>query len=793
MFSQGPARIDVAAWAWNQSAPLEKQIMKIGSMLIHSRLPQVGALLALVLAPAYSPAQTVYENYTFTTLAGCSGYGSADGTGSAARFNGPNSVAVDTAGNIYLADENNHTIRKVTPAGVVTTLAGLAGNPGSADGTGDAARFNRPWGVAVDGVGNLYVADTGNLTIRKVTPNGVVTTLAGLAGSGGSTDGTGSDARFAWPVAVAVDSAGNVFVADYNNNTIRKITPTGLVTTLAGTPGPGGSDDGTGSAASFSQPAGLAVDRADNVYVADCNNDTLRKITPTGVVTTLAGLAGTAGSDDGTGSAARFYLPEGVAVDNAGNIYVAEGGNDMIRKVTSSGVVTTLAGSPRRNGNADGTGSAARFDAPEGVAVDGAGNIYVADFVNNTVRKLTPAGAVTTLAGLAGYGSVDGTGSAARFNWPWGVAADGAGNVFVADTENQTIREVTPAGSVTTLAGTPGTRGTTDGTGSAAQFNYPEDVAVDGAGNAYVADRNNNTIRKVTPSGVVTTLAGSAGGRGSDDGTGSVARFNSPTALAVDGLGNVYVADSGNNTIRKVTPSGVVTTLAGLAGSSGSADGTGNAARFNWPIGVAVDSAGVIYAVDNGNNTIRKIVGAGVVTTLAGLAGKPGIADGTGSAARFNRPSGVAVDGLGNVFVADSGNNTIRKVTPSGVVTTLAGSTEEQGTADGIGSAARFRWPVGLAVDSVGNLYVGDAGNHSIRKGWLAPAPPMFRAPVILADGSVQLNLSCGRGLSYLLQVSTNLVDWAPLQSFTSTNATMRFADPAAAHLPRRFYRALAQ
>ena len=217
----------------------------------------------------------------------------------------------------------------------------------------------------------------------------------------------------------------------------------------------------------------MAVDAAGNVYVADTGNDTIRKITPAGVVTTLAGTAGQAGSADGTGTAARFNEPDGVAVDAAGNVYVADTNNDTIRKITPAGVVTTLAGTAGQAGSADGTGAAAQFNAPEGVAVDGAGNVYVADTGNDTIRKITPAGVVTTLAGTAGQvGSADGTGSAARFNDPDGVAVDGAGNVYVADTINDTIREITPAGVVTTLAGSPGQYGSADGTGAAAQFDY---------------------------------------------------------------------------------------------------------------------------------------------------------------------------------------------------------------------------------------------------------------------------------------------------------------------------------
>jgi sugar lactone lactonase YvrE len=352
-------------------------------------LKKVRSLFAMMmlLAVSTAPAQASYEPYAITTLAGSAGaIGSANGTGSAARFYDPVGVALDSSGNAYVADSNNQTIRKITSSGVVTTLAGLAGTPGSVNGTGSAARFSTPIGVAVDSAGNLYVADYYNQTIRKITSGGVVTTLAGLTGTPGSTDGTGSAARFNYPIGVAVDNAGNVYVADLNNQTIRKITSGGVVSTLAGLAGASGSADGTGSAARFNYPRGVAVDSASNVYVADSNNQTIRKITSGGVVTTLAGLAGASGSADGTGSVARFNNPFGVAVDSASNVYVADPNNQTIRKVTSGGVVKTLAGFAGATGNANGTASAARFNYPFGVAVDSAGNLYVGDTSNHTIR-----------------------------------------------------------------------------------------------------------------------------------------------------------------------------------------------------------------------------------------------------------------------------------------------------------------------------------------------------------------------------------------------------------------------
>jgi sugar lactone lactonase YvrE len=617
------------------------------------------------------------------------GYGNGDGTGAAARFSQPVGVAVDSVGNAYVADEYNHTIRKVTAAGIVTTLAGTANMAGSADGTGAVARFQNPTGVTVDSAGNVYVADKYNHTIRKVTAVGVVTTLAGTAGVTGSADGAGAAARFYYPGGVAVDSAGNIYVADTDNSTIRKVTAAGVVTTLAGTAGVTGSVDGTRTAARFSWPVGVAADSAGNVYVADGVNDNIRKVTAAGVVTTLAGSVGITGSTDGTGTAARFHSPSSVAVDSAGGVFVADEFNHTIRKVTAAGVVTTLAGTAGMTGSVDGTSTVAHFYFPDGVAVDSAGNVYVADGYNSTIRKVTAAGVVTTLAGAAGIvGSADGTGAAARFYIPSGVAVDSAGNVYVADKYNHIIRKVTAAGVATTLAGTAGMMGSADGTGTAARFDYPTGVAVDSAGNVYVTA--SSTIRKVTIAGVVTTLAGAAGMTGTADGTGTAARFYHPTGVAVDSAGNVYVADESNHTIRKVTAAGGVTTLAGIAGIGGGVDGTGSTARFYHPSGVAVDSVGNVYVADSDNTTIRKVTAAGRVTTLAGTPGMPSNAE------RSNNPSSVAVDIAGNVYIADQDNSTIRKVTSTGTITTVAGTAGVSGIL--LGATPRFEFPQSLTV-----------------------------------------------------------------------------------------------
>ncbi len=319
--------------------------------------------------------------------------------------------------------------------------------------------------------------------------------------------------------------------------------------------------------------------------------------------------------------------------------------------------LSLLAGNVDGPGSADGIGAAARFDHPGSAATDLSGNVYVADTTNSTIRKITPGAVVTTLAGTAGsFGSEDGIGAAARFQYPVGTATDASGNVYVADSGNDTIRKITPGGVVTTLAGTAGSSGSADGIGAAARFNTPAGIATDASGNVYVADTFNATVRKITPGGVVTTLAGTAGSSGSADGIGAAARFRYPAGTATDASGNVYVADPSDNTIRKITPGGVVTTLAGTAGSSGAVDGIGAAARFFGPISTATDASGNVYVADSWNSTIRKITPDGVVTTPVGFAGRAGFVPGSLPGGLIN-PQGVAV--IGTSLYAVMGNGVV--------------------------------------------------------------------------------------------------------------------------------------
>ncbi len=667
------------------------------------------------------------QRYVFSHLAGSTGGpGTINGRGSQARFYFPYDVAADGVGNLYVADTFNHTIRKVSANGIVSTHAGSPGQPGAIDGPLSSARLNLPTALAFDGAGNLFVVDSGNHLIRRITPSGEVTTLAGSPGETGSADGLGAEARFRSPSGIAVDASGNILVSDTLNHTIRLITPDLQVSTLAGLAGASGRADGERQEARFSRPAGIAVDAAGNIFVADSLNSTIRRISSAGIVSTLAGVPGQAGSADGPVATAQFDMPFGVAVDGTGSVLVSETVSSTIRRISPDGVVSTVAGRTRTYGAVDAVGTDATLFFPRGIDVDTHGVIYVADTDSHIIRQIASDLQVSTLAGLhGGRGSADGNGDRARFNLPFGVAVDSAGTVYVADSDNFTIRRITPDGIVTTLAGSPGMPGSVDGSGADARFLHPFGIAVGPQGDLFVADRE--TVRHITSEGDVTTIAGEEGMRGADNGPGEQARFDELRSIGVDDAGNIYVADTFNHTIRKITPEGVVSTLAGTAGQQGALNGTGSSARFFQPYGVAVDADGTVFVADSSNATVRKITPAGQVTTVAGATGQFGSADGTGDDALFDGFIGIALDSDGNLYAANRVTHTVRKITPDGVVTTIAGAAGLPGTENGFASTTRLTFPRAVAVGHDGTLYIAE--QFSIRQGLLCPGNTRCPAP----------------------------------------------------------------
>jgi sugar lactone lactonase YvrE len=615
----------------------------------------------------------------------------------------------------------------------LSTLSLLAGppggGPGHADGTGADARFNSPSWIAFDGDRNFFISDFSGDTIRKLDlATGEVTTLAGKPGQCGLAEGVGADAQFCGPSGLAFYDH-HLYVADKNNQAIREVAvDTGMVTTVAGGARTGPDHaDGTGEAAHFAFPEGLASDGTGALYVADTSSHTIRKLDlASREVITIAGTAFQSGNSNELGNV-QFSFPYGLAV--AGNtLFIADHGNSAIRALDlSSGAVSTLTVS-------DGNGASVGLRGPAGVAPDGDGNLFVADLDGHAIRRVDAAtGAIMPLAGssVGEDGISDGVGDAARFDFPRGLALDNQGDLFIVDGGNFEIRRLVIATrEVVTVAGVAGPRGGNDGTGTTARFYFPSGLTNDGDGNLFVADTYNCSIRKVAiRSGEVTTLAGSARQCDYVDGTGTDARFILPSGVASDGRGHLFVGDTGNHTIREVViATGAVTTVAGSADEAATRDGTASDARFTSPYGIAVDGQGNLFISDADAHTIRKMVLSSLeVTTLAGTAGEHGDADGIGPAARFYFPSGLVSDGQGNLFVADTLNDTIRKVVvATREVTTFAGAARQRGNENGFGPDARFYFPSGLASDGRGNLIVADASNHAIRK-------------IVIATGEVSL------------------------------------------------------
>ncbi|MEO8104225.1 MAG: hypothetical protein ABI790_17050 [Betaproteobacteria bacterium] len=626
---------------------------------------------------------------TLSEFAGTpSGGGNLDGV--PGRFCGTAGLATDAAGNVYVADTCNNLIRKIS-SGNVSTVA--KEQIGSQYGPEVGSTFYRPKAVAVDSAGTIYFSQ--NCAIRKISVTGQISTLAGSHSQCTCSDGTGEAARFGYPEAIAADGLGNLYVADHCN-TIRKVTSAGVVTTVAGMALSDSYAEGTGADARFSRPEGIAVDVAGNLYVSDSGNLLIRKITPSGLATTLTGIRpnfGYVGSIDGPPGIANFVRPTDMTIDSQGNLLVLD--RNIVRKVTPDGVVTT-----REARYADGT--IALLNG-EGITVDMNGNVFVA--ANGAVYKLAPDGIVSIAAGAPSpvSGFADGLGRAAKFNEPGNLAVDAGGNVYVADINNNALRRITPAGNVTTVA-TNVAANTASNFRSGLHF----DLTIDQVGNIVITDAVLHLVRRFMPDGTLVTFAGSQWPDGQMATCGFVCFYNSgasrPMAITGNGLGDFYVVD--NSRIRKV----------GLTGGDSIFTCGGSefcqASQGLYPQGLVRDSAGNLYNLQR--HAVVKISPAGVVAVIAGDALQTGFVDAVGPLARFSFPTHLAIDGHDNIFVADTANNAVRKVTPSGVVTTIAGSPGLRGIKVGALPGSLLN-PTGIAVTRDGKtIYV--VSYHAVLK-----------------------------------------------------------------------------
>lgn len=652
-------------------------------------------------------------------------------------------VTVDKAGNVYFSSGNS--VFKQTGS-TVTQLAGNSRPGFSGDGgPAVAGQLNAPEGLAVDSVGNVYIADSLNNRVRIVSPNGIINTFAGNGQTGYINNtgdgGAATDAQLSLPSGVSVDSKGDVFIADTDHNQIREVTPDGTISTVAGDGYPSfygdptttTNPDGTvttnpspATSAELNHPEDVFVDTSGNLYVADTENGAIRKIGTDGNINTVVGSPTTVGvgysGDGGAAASAGLIEPFSVYIDGTGQIFIAERADGRIREVNNKGIINTIVGTGTLGFSGDGGPAAkAQLNLPTGVALDSSGNVYIADDGNFRIRK-DAGGTLNTIAGngVYSYSGDGGKATAAQIYAPQGVAADAAGNFYIADTGNNVVRKVAANGVISTIAGN-GTAGSTGdgGSATAAELNAPQGVAVDSSGNLYIADTANSRVRKVTPGGAISTYAGTGTpGYAGDGGLATSAQIYAPTSLAVDSAGNLYIADFGNNVVREVTSGGIISTLAGTGSQGYSGDGTpASHSRLNGPQSVAVDKTGNVYIADQMNSRVRMVTtSTGIITTIAGT-GVPGYSgDGGPATSAQLTPTGIAVDSAGNVYVSD-GSARVRKLFPGGGILTIGGNGMQGYAGDGgLATNANLNGPGGLAVDPQGDVFIADTNNNAVRE-----------------------------------------------------------------------------
>jgi hypothetical protein len=735
----------------------------------------------------------VGTNGVATVVAG-NGSASFSGDGGAATnagLNYPINVIVDPVGNLFIADSSNNRIRKVDTNGVISTVAGNGTipnflNPQVGDnGAATNAEIYNPEGICLDTNGNLFIADTFDQRIRKVATNGIITTVAG-SGTGGYGGDNGSatsgTAKINNPTGVVVDSTNNLYIADSGNHRIRKVSASGLITTVAGTGTAGYSGDGgAATSAKINTPFGVALDAAHNLFIVDYGNFCIRKIT-NNIITTVAGN-GTNGyaGDGGLSTNANLSFLQNVSVDKSGNLFIADAGNNRIRKAGTNGIITTVTG---RNLNDGDFATNATLYHAYGTAFDAVGNLYIADGGNNRIRKVDTNGVISTVAG-SGTPAFSGDGGAATnasLNEPFNIALDAWGNLFIPDFNNYRIRKVDTNGFISTVAGT-GSRGYSGDGGPAtnAQIGWVYGLAVDAVGNYFIPDVTYNRVRKVDTNGYISTVAGTGSTHGfsGDGGAATNANISSPESVALDAVGNLYLADSSNYRIRKVNTNGIINTVAGNGSFTNSGDGgAATNASFAPPWAITLDSTGNLFITDPLNARVRKVGTNGIITTVAGN-GIVGFAGdgGAGNNAYLSSPTGLAVDNANNVFITDRGNNRIRKLAyvdyADQPTFTVANVTP--------GSLSNY---YSVIITSASGSVTSSVATVSLQ---LPPITAAFTA----SNGLCSFTWSAVSNLTYQLQCATNLVApvWLDLGSpLTATNNSVSATDAAGAD-GQRFYR----
>ncbi|QMW00872.1 NHL repeat-containing protein [Spirosoma foliorum] len=683
----------------------------------------------LLLISTWLPAQII------TTVAGSDLKGDG-GAATAACLNGPSGVTVDKNGAVYIADQENNRIRKVSTNGIISTVAGsyLSRNSlfNGDGGPATSAFLGNPNSVIVDDSGNLYISEQSAGIIRKISTSGIITTVAGNGRSDPFEAGDGGPATAAsliGPTGIALDAAGNLYIADFYNNRIRKVSTSGIITTVAGDGNRNfNGDGGVATRASLYNPTGVAVDAAGNIYIADQGNCRIRKIDANGIITTIAGNNSRGFSGDGgVATAASLNNPTSVIVDEYGNIYITDSVNQRVRRVSTDGIITTVVGNGLRRSTGDGgLATEASLNNPVSTAFDNNGNLYIALQDGHQIRKVSSDGIITTVAGN-GYISFSGDGglatSASLYN-PFGVTTDSSDNLYITDLFNRRIRKVSPDGIITTVAGNGNAGFSGDGgLATATTLNGVYNMIVDAAGNLYMADSFNHRVRKVSSSGIITTIAGNgSAGFSGDNGPAILASLNKPADVAMDRSGNLYIAELDNHRIRKIDSNGIITTVAGNGNTSFSGDGgLATAAGLNSPAKIIVDRNNNLYMADQYDHRIRKVSPDGIITTIAGNGNAGFSGDGDlATAASLNSPTGMALDNGNNLYVADLLNHRIRKVSSGGIITTVVGSDSVGTRGDGgLATAASLVYPSGVALDRRGNFYIADEGgngSYRIRK-----------------------------------------------------------------------------